>query len=159
MLTKEMPSAIEDLAKQTKEKAEEFYNNVPFESHDRPRFYYEKTEKGYRVVAKGDSLLYEEFGTGDKGKASPHVLKGQFDLNPYNSGETIRPAKMLSKQKQSETGIKKGLYWTYKDPMTDEIVYTQGIPAGMFMYHADEWLKENYKKIIKEKVDDVLSKV
>lgn len=158
-LSKEIPNVLEDLAKQTKEKAEEYYNNLPFKSNDKPTFRYEKTKNGYKVIAEGGSLLYDEFGTGDKGQASPHPEKNKFDLNDYNSGATIRPAKLLSKTKQKETGIVGGLYWTYKDPVSGEIVYTQGIPAGMFMYHTDVWLRDNYKKIVKKKVDDVISKV
>ena len=159
VLDKEKDNIFEDLAKQTVDKAKEFYNNVEFKSNDTPTFDYKKTEKGYQVYAKGGSLLYDEFGTGDRGQASPHPEKGKFSLNDYNSGITIRPASMLNAEKQAKTGIKTGLYWTYKDPATGEIIYTQGIPAGMFMYHTDVWLRENYKKIIKKKVDDAISKV
>lgn len=159
VLDKEKDNIFEDLAKQTVDKAKEFYNSVEYKSNDTPTFDYKKTEKGYQVYAKGGSLLYDEFGTGDRGQESPHKLKSQFNLNAYNSGQTIRPASMLSPEKQSKTGIKTGLYWTYKDPVSGEIVYTQGIPAGMFMYHTDVWLRKNYKKIIKKKVDDAISKV
>lgn len=165
VLDKEKDSILEDLAKQTVDKAKDFYDSVEFKSNDKPTFDYKKTDKGYQVYAKGGSLLYDEFGTGDKGEASPHKLKNQFHLDPYNyhllsTGQgTIRPASMLTPEKQASTGIRSGLYWTYKDPLTGEIVYTQGIPAGMFMYNTDVWLRENYKKIIKKKVDDAISKV
>jgi hypothetical protein len=158
-LDKEKDNIIRDLAEQTVDKAKEFYSGVLFKSNNETEFNYKKTEKGYQVFAKGKSLLYDEFGTGDEGKASPHKLKGQFDLNDYNSGQTIRPASMLTPEKQAKIGIKSGLYWTYKDPVTGDIVYTQGIPAGMFMYNTDKWLRDNYKEIIKKKVDDVISKV
>lgn len=158
-LDKENDNMLKDLAEQTVDKAKEFYAEVKFKSNNTPEFNYRKTEKGYQMYARGESLLYDEFGTGDEGQSQPHKLKGQFDLNDYNSGRTIRPASMLSKEKQSKTGIKSGLYWTYQDPISGEIVYTQGIPAGMFMYNTDRWLRDNYKKIIKKKVDDVISKV
>lgn len=159
VLDKEKDDILEDLAKQTVDKAKEFYSNLEYKSNDTPEFNYQKTEKGYQVYAKGGSLLYDEFGTGDRGNERRHPKKGQFDLKPYNSGVTIRPASMLSPEKQAKTGIKSGMYWTYKDPISGEIIYTQGIPAGMFMYRTDKWLRKNYKQIVKKKVDDAISKV
>ena len=151
-------SILLEVAERTKDKIEENYNKLPFTSNDRPTFAVVKYANGYKAVARGSSVIYDEFGTGDKGQADGHPWKSDFGLNPYNSGETIRPASWLGKEKQQKTGIKSGLYWTYKDD-AGVIHYTQGVPSGKFMYDADIWLHDNYKKIVKEKVDDVLSKV
>lgn len=151
-------SILRDLAEQTKDKIEENYNKLPFASNDKPTFAVVKYADGYKAVARGSSVIYDEFGTGDKGQADGHPWKSDFGLNAYNSGDTIRPASWMSKEKQQKVGINSGLYWTYKDD-AGVIHYTQGVPSGKFMYDADIWLHENYKKIVKEKVDDVLSKV
>ena len=151
-------SILQDLAEQTKNKIEENYNKLQFTSNETPTFAVVKYANGYKAVARGTSVIYDEFGTGDRGQADGHPWKGSYGLNPYNSGETIRPAKWLSKEKQQKTGIHSGLYWTYKGK--DGIIhYTQGVPSGKFMYDADIWLHDNYKKIVKKKVDDVLSKL
>ena len=149
---------LRDLAEQTKDKIEEYYNKLQFTSSDRPTFAVVKYGNGYKAIARGSSVIYDEFGTGDRGQADGHPWKGDFGLNPYNSGKTIRPAKYLGKEKQQKTGINSGLYWTYKDELGN-IHYTQGVPSGKFMYNADIWLRDNYKEIVKKKVDDVLSKV
>ena len=151
-------SMLQDLAEQTKNKMKEYYSKLQFTSSHSPTFAVMKYANGYKAIARGASVIYDEFGTGDKGQADAHPWKGDFGLNAYNSGETIRPARFLSKKKQAETGIKSGLYWTYKDD-AGVIHYTQGVPSGKFMYNADIWLRDNYKGIIKKKVDDVLSKV
>lgn len=159
VIGKNKDDILKDLAEQTKDKIEEYYDKLQFTSNDRPTFAVVKYGNGYKAVARGKSVIYDEFGTGDKGQADGHPWKGEFGLNAYNSGKTIRPvAKYLSKDKQAETGITSGMYWTYKDE-AGTIHYTQGIPSGKFMYNADIWLRNNYKEIVKKKVDDVLSKV
>ena len=137
---------LRDLAEQTKDKIEEYYNKLQFTSSDRPTFAVVKYGNGYKAIARGSSVIYDEFGTGDKGQADGHPWKGDFGLNPYNSGKTIRPAKYLGKEK-----------YTFDEANSKDD--TQGVPSGKFMYNADIWLRENYKEIVKKKVDDVLSKV
>lgn len=158
IIGKNKDDILKDLAEQTKDKIEEYYDKLQFTSNDRPTFAVVRYGSGYKAVARGKSIIYDEFGTGDKGQADGHPWKGDFGLNAYNSGETIRPARWLGKEKQQKYGITSGMYWTYKDE-GGNIHYTQGVPSGKFMYNADIWLRDNYKEIIKKKVDDVLSKV
>lgn len=142
-----------DLADKTLDKMKEFYSMFPYKSNtDSPSFYVEKTENGYKAVIASASVAYEEFGTGDIGASDGHPWKGNYSLNPYNSGSTIRPAD----DKSAKYGITSGLYWTYWNGSYH--VYTQGIPSGKFMYNSDIWLRDNYKEIIKQKVADALSK-
>ena len=115
------------------------------------------TKNGYKIVASGKDVVYEEFGTGDEGANDGHPWKGQtnFKLNSYNSGETIREANESS----ALHGITSGKYWTYKKEGSNEVQYTQGVPAGKELFNTSNYLHEEIKKISKKKVSDVLSKV
>lgn len=146
-----------ELGEKTAEQIEHFYNQKGFEStNEKPLITTVKYDKGYKAIARSTGVIYEEFGTGDVGAKHGHPWKGDYGLNPYNSGPTIRSTDLLSKEFKKNLGIKEGKYWTYSD---GGLVYTQGNPAGKFMYYSDIWLRNNYKKIAKEKVDDVISKI
>lgn len=145
-----------ELAEQTKNKVQQFYTSS-VQAEEMPSIGVKENGKSCTVYITGKNVTYEEFGTGDVGSKSPHPRKGEYGLKPYNSGRTIRSTDKLSPDYQSEKGLSNGLYWTYKK--NGQKIYTQGIPAGKFMYNASTWLKSNYKKIAKEKVDDALSKL
>ena len=105
----------------------------------------------------GTQVLYNEFGTGTEGANSPHPQKGEFGLNSYNSGKTIR---QNNKQNSNATknGIPEGgLYWTYMDGSIKK--YTQGIPAGKQVYLASKTIEKEKARIIKKVVGDALSKL
>ena len=145
-----------ELAEQTKNKVQQFYTSS-VQAEEMPSIGVKENGKSCTVYITGKNVTYEEFGTGDVGSKSPHPRKGEYGLKPYNSGRTIRSTDKLSPDYQSEKGLSNGLYWTYKK--NGQKIYTQGIPAGKFMYNASTWLKSNYKKIAKKKVDDALSKL
>lgn len=97
-----------------------------------------KGNKG-RAFAKGRSVIYGEFGTGDVGERSPHVIKQTtFGLKDYNTGPSIQVNKYG------------GHYWFYNGDITS------GIPAGMFVYKAMNDLKKEKAKICKKNVRDAL---
>lgn len=146
-----------ELAEMTADKIRTFYGQKGFDSGDSPTIGVEKTDKGYRAYISGEKVIYDEFGTGDIGQANAHPRKDEYPLNAYNSGATIRPTSKLTRSFMREKGLKEGLYWTYRD--SGAKIYTQGVPAGLFMYRSGEWLRSNYKKIVKEKVSDMLSKL
>lgn len=133
-----------------------FYSKSFDENIEPPNTYIQKSQNGYSIVAHGDDVVYEEFGTGDEGASNPHPLKGKTDfaLNPYNSGENIRPANEASKQH----GITSGNYWTYlKD---GDIKYTQGVASGKELYNTIQYLrKDGINKVVNKKVRDVVSKL
>lgn len=155
--------AIKTLSEKTLDVLKDYYNMGLYEnSHSEPTFTLTKTDKGYRISASSKDIVYEEFGTGDVGKANPHPEKSKYNLNAYNSGKTIKKFDSLSEKQKylvKSFGISGGNVWFYKDTITGKRVATRGIPAGKFMYNTDTWLKENYKKIIKEEVGDALSKL
>ncbi len=159
-LKKELKNLENDLpkilAEETMEQMRENYFSKGFESSDKPMFGVAKYSNGYKAFIRGTSVIYDEFGTGDAGADNGHPWKGEYSLNAYNSGETIRPA---NEKSQARYGISSGLYWTYYDEFLDTIIATQGVPSGKFMYKSAIWLKDHYKKITKDKVADVLSKL
>lgn len=106
----------------------------------------EVIEKGntYQIVASGEEVLYAEFGTGEKGADDGHPWKGEFGLNAYNSGPYV------------STHINKSgrHYWFYNNQ------YSEGNPSGKQMFNTSKYLKDNViKKVMKEKVGEVISKV
>ena len=112
--------------------------------------------KKRKVGIYGVQAIYDEFGTGTVGQNNPHPEKGNYDLNDYNTGTTIRENKNY-KNATAEGIPPNGLYWTYK--YNGRKIYTQGRPAGMHVYKAHNKVKEVMKKIINEKVRDELSKL
>lgn len=110
--------------------AKRFMDNNITDIHTR----YEKTDDGYKLIAEGSDVIYEEFGTGDRGEQSPHPDKSKYNLNDYNSGITIRSTNRLSEEKQEEHDIFPGKYWTYKKNEDSDVEYTQGVPAGKEMW-------------------------
>lgn len=118
-----------------------------------------KTSLGYDIVANGDSLFYEEFGTGDEGESvsggkGVQEARSKFNLKNYNSGDYIRDANSKSK----EYGIVSGKYWTYKK--NGEIYHTQGVKPGLEVYNTSQFLKNKaVKDVMKKKAGDVISKV
>lgn len=120
------------------------------------------TQNGYKLISTGRDVLYEEFGTGDKGEQSPHPDKNKYNLNDYNSGPFILDVMDAHNQDYldilAQNGITSGKYWIYRKGGKKHL--TQGVPAGMEMYKTGKYLKdEGIKKAIKEKASDVLSKV
>lgn len=119
--------------------------------------------KKRRVGISGTQAIYDEFGTGTVGQHNPHPEKGNYDLNDYNSGETIRANTGINITGDNVTEATKqgiplnGLYWTYK--YNGKKIYTQGRPAGMHVYKGHNKVKQVMKKLIDDKVGEVLSKL
>lgn len=124
--------------------------NIDFESIDVSK---KEVEKGWwQLIAKGDDVLYEEYGTGDEGQASPHPNKTASGLNPYNSGPTIREADDVS----AFYGITSGKYWTYKKDGKRYI--TNGIPAGKEMWNTRNYLRKKMSKVAKKRGEEIRDK-
>ena len=133
-----------------------FYSKSFDENIEPPNTYIQKNQNGYSIVAHGDDVVYEEFGTGDEGANDAHPWKGQtdFPLNAYNSGEHIREAGTSS----AEHGITSGNYWTYSK--NGNIIYTQGVPSGKELYNTIQYLrKDGINAVLDKKVRNVISKL
>ncbi len=116
-----------------------------------------ETATGYQIISKGRDVIYEEFGTGDKGQQTPHKEKSKYGLKPYNDGVYIRDVNP-NNEKLISQGITSGKYWTYKKD--GKVYYTQGVPAGMEMFKTSNYLRDKgIKQILDKKVGEVLSKV
>ena len=98
--------------------------------------------KGY-VALIGDSAVYDEFGTGEEGAANPHPLKGNYNLNPYNSGPVV------STHINPETGRH---FWYYNGDVTE------GIPSGKQMYNTAKDLRAEKNTIIKTEMENALKR-
>lgn len=111
------------------------------------------------IGIKGTQAIYDEYGTGTIGGLNPHPEKPGF-LNPYNSGETIRPNMkeyaIIKNDGLGGTIPPNTLYWTFM--YEGQKIYTQGRPAGMHVYKAKKKIKDNLKDIVKKRVGEYLSK-
>ena len=106
----------------------DFLSNLSHDHQDRSdtNIYSYRTNNGYRIMVTGSQVLYDEFGTGDRGLMSPHPDKGKYGLNNYNSGEHI---------KLDTNGSH---YWVYYSNKDGKFTSSHGVPAGMFMYKSFE---------------------
>lgn len=120
-------------------------------------FYREDSDKETVVGMFGPQAWYSEFGTGTKGQRRKHPFKGEYALNPYNSGKTIRNASEAVAQKPEAIaeGITKGSkYWTYKG--NDGLIhYTNGIPSQRQVYDAGKAAKKELKNIVNKNMEKV----
>ena len=102
----------------------------------------------FELISSGKDVIYEEFGTGDRGEESPHPVKDKYNLNAYNSGPYIRNVNDYDENSYiyddlQEMGIVSGKFWRYKKPGNDTLYYTQGVPAGQEMWDTRNYLINN----------------
>lgn len=93
-----------------------------FQDRSDTQIYAIPSDDGYEVRVVGNQVIYDEFGTGDRGENKPHPKKGKYHLQPYNSGPQIKEGKT-------------GHYWWYKSPVDLKLHTSHGVPSGQFMYH------------------------
>lgn len=153
-------TGIEVLDELTKTAENEISNSISasnYESSEPIEVLNEGKRKKRRVGISGSQSIYDEFGTGTVGANNPHPEKGNYNLNDYNSGKTIRPNSRKDTEASKQGIPLNGLYWTYK--YNGKKIYTQGRPAGMHVYKGHNKVKQVMKKLINDKVGDVLSKL
>ena len=122
---------------------------------------YEKMDNGYKLIAKGKDVIYEEFGTGDRGEDDPHPDKSKYNLNDYNSGYFIMSVEDIGNQDLldflKEEGITSGKYWSYRK--NGERHFTQGVPSGKEMWNTrNEMIKNIIPRATKELGVELLDK-
>lgn len=117
---------------------------------------YEKIDGGYKLIAEGKDVIYEEFGTGDLGQQDPHPDKSKYNLNDYNSGQYIENVSDYDENSYTYDylqafGITSGKFWRFKEG--DTLYYTQGIPSGKEMWHTrNRIIKDIIPKVNNEMV-------
>lgn len=155
-LQKDLQLHADNIAKDVSEKGLKYLDrqymssanrNDPNIDIDSIRTNVEKTNNGYRIIAKGRDVIYEEFGTGDEGQKHQHPRKSSYTLDAYNSGKYIRSVNPDNETLKSK-GITTGKYWTYKQNGTT--MYTQGVRAGKEMWNTRNYITS--KKFINEVV-------
>lgn len=119
------------------------------------------TRNSCEIVSSGKDVVYEEFGTGDKGEDNPHPVKSNYNLKGYNTGEWIMDTADNSSPRLVEflatQGIYSGKYWRYRKDGT--YYYTQGVPAGQEMWDTRNYLiNEAIPKISKKRSEHICEK-
>ena len=154
---------LDELSNKAESEIQTSVSNSNYEDSEPITVIKEGKGKTRRVGISGVQAIYDEFGTGTVGANNPHPEKGNYDLNDYNSGKTIRENTGIDSSGRKITEATKqgiplnGLYWTYK--FNGEKIYTQGRPAGMHVYKGHNKVKQIMKKLIEDKVRDELSKL
>lgn len=153
-LDKLLNGVVGELAEVSSNKMQEVYNNSGVEDSTPMDFSVVGTNADKTVSMSGEQALYDEFGTGTIGSENPHPMKNNFNLNPYNSGSTIRKNESADSI-ASLNGIPVGaLYWTYIDNNGNKI-YTQGIAAQKEGYEAFHEALNQAPKIIGKKMGEL----
>lgn len=153
-LDKLLSGVVGELAEFSSNKMQEIYANSGVEDSTPMDFSIVGTEQEKTVAMSGEQAIYDEFGTGTIGSENPHPTKNQFNLNPYNSGSTIRKNENANSM-ASLNGIPVGgLYWTYYD-MNGNKVYTQGIAAQKEGYDSFQETLKEAPKIIGKKMGEL----
>ena len=146
---------VDDLSKFGAKKMKNIHQQSSFKSSTPMQFLIEGTKYEKTISMSGPQALYEEFGTGTMGEQNPHPIKEEFDLNPYNSGKTIRK---VTQKVHDKTGLPLGaLYWTYKDE-SGKTVYTQGIPAIKPGYDSFMATVKKAPSVVKKRTEEVFNK-
>lgn len=146
---------VSDIAKYGSKRMKQIYNESGVQDNSPMTFDITGDDTEKKVSMTGEQAIYDEFGTGTFGAESPHPTKNAFDLNPYNSGKTIRRNKDPYSY-ASFAGIPEdGLYWTYTDARGKK-KYTQGIAAQKEGYDSLKDSIEKAPSIIKKRMEDTL---
>lgn len=154
MMNEVAEKSVDETAEYGLKQIQKNYNDFPYTPMSPIDFYKTGSKKEKQVGMRGEQALYTEFGTGTEGALDPHPQKQDFGLNAYNSGRTIRRA---TRDVYEITMIPEGeLYWTYKDPESGKIIYTQGVPAGKQVYLAYKSTAKKASKIFKDNLERVL---
>lgn len=102
------------------------------------------------IALEGPGAVYDEFGTGERGAADGHPLKGFYNLNPYNSGPFV------------STHINKSgrHYWFAprwsSDPYMFSNGYTEGIPSGKQMYNTLLYIRTIKDEIVADEINKAI---
>lgn len=100
--------------------------------NEAPEVYVERTEKGFKIVARGGDVYIIEFGAGNAAGNHPDAANAPVDTSPGS----------LSRRNTGEYAYYGS--WHYHGEK-----YTE-IPAAMPMYHAAREMERNIRKIAKE---------
>ena len=121
-----------------------------------------KNGNEYEIRSSGKDVIYEEFGTGDRGEQEPHPVKSNYNLNDYNSGQYIRNVSDYDENSYTyddlqEFGISSGKFWRYNK--NGILYYTQGVPSGKEMWDTRNFLIDNViPKLAKKRSEDICDK-
>lgn len=146
---------VDDLAKNAVKVMKKTYNEAKEKSNTTMLFDVEGDDLNKEAIMYGYQAIYSEFGTGTKGANNPHPTKGNFELNGYNTGKTIRTNKSADSNASKNDIPIGGLYWTYTDD-NGQKKYTQGIPAQKEGYTALIDSEKKARTYIRKRVEEVL---
>lgn len=100
----------------------------------------EKTPTGYSVTAKGQAVLFIEFGTGVLNPEHPQSSEFGFAHGQYGDGKGANEKGWVYVGEQGNAG----------QPLRDGVYRTYGNPPAKAMYYAAKNMKAEIQKIAKE---------
>ena len=108
-----------------------------------------KKNKG-KISLVGPNAVYDEFGTGELGADVGHPLKGNYGLNPYNSG----PFVSTHINKNGRHFWFNPNVWSMDNTYFAPNGYTEGTPAGTQMYRTTNYILKIKNNIINEELNN-----
>lgn len=146
-------NAVERLVEKGFNLATMYNANAPQSGLEKARVTGKVTKSGHKgyIALVGDSAVYDEFGTGEQGASDPHPMKGQFALNPYNSGPTIFYNEFAGRYQWKYYPMRGRPYFT-KDG------FTEGIPSGKQMYNTAKDLRASKNEIVIREIENAVKR-
>lgn len=163
-----------DLAKTIGSKYTDYVNNTSKFLHGDKniKISVTDTKKGCIVHISGKDILYEEYGTGSRGRDNPHPNHDADGMNPYGSGRNI----IHDGERNNGHDIPYWYNYTHNYPTDfegDKILpsdyvwrykktITKGLPAGKFIYDSCQEYKLDGEfdkhKILKQTITQAITK-
>lgn len=100
----------------------------------------ERTLTGYKVVARGDAVLFIEFGTGVINPEHPQSAEFGFAHGTYGKGKGANEKGWVYVGQQGNAGR----------PIRDGVYHTYGNPPAKAMYQAAKDMKTQIQSIARE---------
>ena len=129
--------------------AQVIFENAPYDGIKDNAITVDKTEKGYSVKASGQTVLFIEFGAGVT-YPDDHPQAAEFGMvhGTYGKGNGAKPTWGFYGEEPGTNGR----FATNADGSLREphVVLTHGNPAVMPMYNAEQEIKSNIERIVKE---------
>lgn len=146
-------NAVERLVEKGFNLATAYNTNAPQSGLEKSRVIAKVTKSGHNgyIALTGPNAVYDEFGTGEQGAGDPHPMKGQFGLNPYNSGPTIFYNEFAGRYQWRYYPMKGRPYFT-------EDGYTEGIPSGKQMYNTAKDLRAVKNEIVIREIENAVKR-
>lgn len=144
---KKMDIFLRRLTEIGRARAEEIFVKAEYDGKNDVTVTAEKTDKGYRIVASGQSVAFIEFGTGVTMPSYPADAAVQHARGTFGQGKGADPRGWVYVGEQGTGGVQ--MYDRNGEPKPG-VYRTKGNPPAAAMYHAVRAMQEAAPQIARE---------